>query len=80
VQDPLFTRATLSAGSQPAECLTQLTSAITAAGYNDALRLPRDHRIGIFVSLPFDKLSELSLQKRLDEIGRMRASTSKEPA
>jgi hypothetical protein len=28
-----------------------------------------NHRIGIFVSLPFDKLSKLSLKARLDEIG-----------
>ena len=38
------------------------------------------NRIGIFVSLPFDKLSKLSLQKELDEIGRTRASITKEPA
>jgi arsenate reductase len=30
------------------------------------------HRIGIFVNLPMDKLDRLSLQKRLDEIGRSR--------
>ena len=36
------------------------------------------YRIGIFVSLPFDKLSKLSLQKKLDEIGQTRAA-SKEP-
>ncbi len=28
------------------------------------------NRISIFVSLPFDKLSKLSLQKELDEIGQ----------
>jgi arsenate reductase len=30
------------------------------------------HRIGIFVSLPMDKLDRLTLQTRLDEIGRVR--------
>jgi arsenate reductase len=29
-----------------------------------------NHRIGIFVSLPFDKLSKLSLKAKLDEIAR----------
>jgi arsenate reductase (thioredoxin) len=47
--------------------------------FADTLRM-LTNRIGIFVSLPFDKLSKLSLQKELDEIGRTRASTTKEPA
>ena len=47
--------------------------------FADTLRM-LSNRIGIFVSLPFDKLSKLSLQKELDEIGRTRASTTKEPA
>jgi arsenate reductase (thioredoxin) len=47
--------------------------------FADALRM-LTNRIGIFVSLPFDKLSKLSLQKELDEIGRTRASTTNEPA
>ena len=32
-------------------------------------------RIGIFVNLPLDKLSKLSLQKRLEEIGQLRAGS-----
>ncbi|MGO8843181.1 MAG: arsenate reductase ArsC [Methyloceanibacter sp.] len=47
--------------------------------FADTLRM-LSYRIGIFVSLPFDTLSKLSLQKKLDEIGHTRASTSKEPA
>jgi arsenate reductase (thioredoxin) len=47
--------------------------------FADILRM-LTNRIGIFVSLPFDKLSKLSLQKKLDEIGKTRASTTKEPA
>jgi protein-tyrosine-phosphatase len=47
--------------------------------FADTLRM-LTNRISIFVSLPFDKLSELSLQKELDEIGKTRASTRKEPA
>ncbi len=34
-------------------------------------------RIGMFVSLPFDRLSKLSLQEKLDEIGRIEADTEK---
>jgi hypothetical protein len=37
--------------------------------FADALRM-LTIRIGIFVSLPFDKLSKLSLRKKLAEIGR----------
>lgn len=37
-------------------------------------------RIGIFVSLPFDKLSKLSLQKKLEEIGQTQGADTKEPA
>lgn len=37
-------------------------------------------RISIFVSLPFDKLSKLSLQKQLDDIGRSTAADAKESA
>ena len=37
-------------------------------------------RIGIFVSLPFDKLSKLALQKHLEDIGRTQAADTKEPA
>jgi len=37
-------------------------------------------RISIFVSLPFDKLSKLSLQKHLEDIGKTQASDAKEPA
>jgi hypothetical protein len=37
-------------------------------------------RIGIFVSLPLDKLSKLSLQKQLDEIGQGREAATKQSA
>ena len=47
--------------------------------FADTLRM-LTNRIGIFVSLPFDKLSKLSLQKKLDEIGQTRETASKEPA
>jgi hypothetical protein len=39
-----------------------------------------NQRISIFVSLPFDKLSKLSLQKQLDEIGQTKATRTKESA
>jgi hypothetical protein len=37
-------------------------------------------RISIFVSLPFDKLSKLSLQKQLDEIGQSQHAATKQSA
>src|SRR6476469_4766040 len=37
-------------------------------------------RISIFVSLPFDKLTKLSLQKHLDEIGQTEAVVTKQSA
>src|SRR3990170_3505553 len=48
--------------------------------FADTMRM-LNQRISIFVSLPLGSLSKLSLQKHLDEIGRMRAEApSKEPA
>jgi hypothetical protein len=38
------------------------------------------NRIGIFVSLPIDKLSKLSLQKKLDEIGHTPDEAAKKTA
>ena len=40
--------------------------------FADTLRM-LTNRIGIFVSLPLAKLSKLSLQKQLDEIGKVNA-------
>ena len=39
-----------------------------------------NQRIGIFVSLPLDKLSKLSLQKQLEEIGAVAARSPLETA
>jgi arsenate reductase len=47
--------------------------------FADALRMITN-RIGIFVSLPLDKLSKLSLQKKLDEIGHSSDEASKKSA
>ena len=41
-----------------------------AFAFADTLRM-LTNRIGIFVSLPFEKLSKLSLQKHLDDIGKV---------
>jgi hypothetical protein len=38
-----------------------------------------DDRIKIFTSLPFDKLDRLSLQKRLDRIGKLRLAEGELP-
>jgi hypothetical protein len=42
--------------------------------FADTMRM-LNQRIGIFVSLPLEKLSKLALQKELDAIGRTKAST-----
>lgn len=46
--------------------------------FADTLRM-LSNRISIFVSLPLDKLSKLSLQTKLNEIGKVRTETA-EPA
>ena len=51
------------------------TDAERNLAFADALRM-LTNRIGIFVSLPLDKLSKLSLQKELDEIGKANAEQS----
>ena len=45
-----------------------------ATAFADTMRM-LNQRIGIFVSLPLDKLSKLALQKQLDEIGKTKAET-----
>ena len=47
--------------------------------FADTMRM-LNQRIGIFVSLPFDKLSKLSLKARLDEIGKSRAEADEKIA
>jgi len=57
----------------------QGTDAERAFAFDDCFRM-LNQRISIFVNLPLEGLSKLSLQKQLDEIGRTRAAASKEPA
>jgi hypothetical protein len=45
-----------------------------AAAFADTMRM-LNQRIGIFVSLPLDKLSKMALQKHLDDIGKVKAET-----
>jgi len=45
----------------------------------DAFRM-LSNRISIFTSLPLDKLSKLSLQRKLDEIGQTGVVASKQSA
>jgi arsenate reductase (thioredoxin) len=47
-----------------------------ALAFKDAYRL-LNQRIGIFVALPIQSLSQLSLQSRLNEIGRMEGASAK---
>ena len=55
------------------------TEAERAFAFDDTYRM-LNQRISIFVNLPLDSLSGLSLQKQLDQIGASRADASKEPA
>ena len=58
----------------------QGTEAERNLAFADTMRM-LTQRISIFVNLPIDRLSKLSLQKQLDEIGRLRREApSKEPA
>jgi len=50
----------------------QGTEAAQALAFADCRRMLYQ-RIGIFTSLPLTSLDKLSLQKRLDEIGRIKA-------
>jgi arsenate reductase (thioredoxin) len=52
------------------------TSAEIALAFKDAYRM-LDRRIGIFISLPLRSLDQLSLQKKLREIGRLNDATAK---
>jgi arsenate reductase len=47
-----------------------------ALAFKDAYRM-LNQRIGIFTSLPLNSLDQLSLQKKLTEIGRMQGATLK---
>jgi arsenate reductase (thioredoxin) len=50
------------------------TDAEWAFAFDDRFRM-LNQRISIFVSLPFDNLCKLSLQKHLDDIGKVKADT-----
>ncbi len=50
-----------------------------AFAFNDVSHI-LSQRISIFVNLPFENLSKLSLQKHLDEIGKTGTAAAKEPA
>ncbi len=58
----------------PAE--TRGNPAEIALAFKDTYRM-LERRIGIFVSLPLRSLDQLSLQKKLREIGRMEGATAK---
>jgi arsenate reductase len=55
------------------------SDAEVASAFKDAYRM-LNQRIGIFVSLPIKSLDQLTLQKRLRDIGRMEGATAKAPA
>ena len=59
----------------PDPAKAQGTEAERNLAFADTMRM-LTQRIGIFVNLPLDKLSKLSLQKQLDEIGGLRREAS----
>jgi arsenate reductase (thioredoxin) len=63
----------------PDPAKAQGTEAEQALAFADAYRMLYQ-RISIFVSLPLDKLSKLSLQKQLDEIGQSQCTATKQSA
>jgi len=63
----------------PDPAKAQGTEAEQALAFADAYRMLYQ-RISIFVSLPLDKLSKLSLQKQLDEIGQTQRTATKQSA
>jgi arsenate reductase len=54
------------------------TREIQLRAFNRALH-ELDARIKLFISLPFDKLDQLTLQERLHSIGRVSAEPEKTP-
>src|SRR6516165_10097225 len=52
------------------------SAAEIALAFKDAYRMLH-HRIGVFTALPIRSLDRLSLQRRLEEIGRMEGATGK---
>jgi arsenate reductase (thioredoxin) len=63
----------------PDPAKAQGTEAERTLAFADTMRM-LNQRIGIFVSLPLDRLSKLSLKRELDAIGRTEAAASKQPA
>ena len=63
----------------PDPAKAQRTEAEQGLAFADGFRMLY-LRISIFVSLPFDKLTKLSLQKHLDEIGQTEAVVTKQSA
>jgi hypothetical protein len=64
----------------PDPAKAQGTEAERSLAFADTMRM-LTQRIGIFVNLPLDRLSKLSLQEELDTIGRMsRKAPTEQPA
>ena len=62
----------------PAHAKAEGTEAEQTLAFADCFRILYQ-RISIFVRLPFDCLSKLSLRTELDQIGKTQAAAAKEP-
>ena len=63
----------------PDPAKAQGSEAERTLAFADTMRM-LNQRISIFVSLPLDRLSKLSLKRELEAIGRTEAAASKQPA
>ena len=63
----------------PDPSLATGSAAELAFAFADAHRMP-NQRIGIFINLPLSSLDKLTLQTRLDDIGRARSAAPSETA
>jgi hypothetical protein len=62
----------------PDPAQAQGSAAEIALAFKDAYRMLHQ-RIGIFTALPLRSLNQLSLQKRLEDIGHMQGTIAKAP-
>jgi protein-tyrosine-phosphatase len=75
---PIWPGQPMTAHGVPDPAKAKGNDAEKAFAFDDCMRM-LNQRISIFVNLPLEKLSRLSVQQHLDEIGRT-TTASREPA